>query len=106
MRGAQMTAKYLHATPALEANDVILLYRAADRYGRLGRLLHAPENGERTMDRDDQSDELIWSELMMPHIAADDAHDLIEIDPGATASAIASSLYYLASFRTIGPQSE
>jgi len=34
------------------------------------------------MDRDDQSDELIWSELMMPHIAADDARDLIETDPG------------------------
>src|SRR5271169_3774003 len=34
------------------------------------------------MDRHDQSDELIWTELMMPHIAADDARDLREIDPG------------------------
>jgi len=28
------------------------------------------------MDRHDQSGELIWSELMMPHIAAHDARDL------------------------------
>jgi hypothetical protein len=44
----------------------------------LRRLLHLwakPEIGERAMDRHDQSDELIWTELMIPHIAADDARD-------------------------------
>jgi hypothetical protein len=45
------------------------------------RRLLKPETGERAMDSDDQSVELIWSELMMPHIAARDARDLIEIDP-------------------------
>jgi hypothetical protein len=31
------------------------------------RRLLKPEAGERAMDSDDQSVELIWSELMMPH---------------------------------------
>ena len=39
-----------------------------------------PEIGERAMDPHDQSDELICTELMMPHLAADDARNLIEID--------------------------
>ena len=38
------------------------------------------QSSERVMDRDDQFDKLVGSELMRPHVAADDARDLIEID--------------------------
>ena len=39
----------------------------------------ASKAGECTMDGDDQFDELLGSELMMPHITADNARDLMEI---------------------------
>jgi hypothetical protein len=42
----------------------------------------ASKAGEYTMDGDDQFDELLGSELMMPHIAADDARNLVEIAAG------------------------
>ena len=81
MRDAQMTAECLCAMPAFQANDVILLYRAADRHCRLRRFLHAPETGKRSMHLDDQSRELPGGDLVMPHVAADNVCDLIEIDP-------------------------
>jgi hypothetical protein len=33
------------------------------------------------MHLDDQSYELVGPDLVMPHVAADDVRDLIEIDP-------------------------
>ena len=54
--------------------------------------------GERAMDSDDQSVELIWSELMMPHIPADDARDLREIDPGRRAFDQCVLPHYLQAF--------
>ena len=38
-----------------------------------------PKAGKRAMHLLDQFDELLGSELMMPHIAADNARDLMEI---------------------------
>ena len=80
MRDAQMPAKYLPVKPAFEANDVIPLHRVLDRNRRLRRLLHASETGERAMDLDDQSCELMGLNLVMPHVASDDVRDLIEIN--------------------------
>ena len=81
MRDAQMTTQCLRAMPTLEAHDVIVLNRASDWHRRLRRLFHAPETGERPMHLDDQSRELVGCDLVMPHVAADDACDLMEIDP-------------------------
>jgi hypothetical protein len=39
-----------------------------------------PKTGERPMHLDDQSCELVDRDLVMPHIAADDLRDLMEID--------------------------
>ena len=80
MRDAQMPAKHLRVKSALEANDVIPLHRVLDRNRRLQRLLHASETGERAMDLEDQSCELIGLNLVMPHVASDDVRDLIEIN--------------------------
>jgi hypothetical protein len=38
-----------------------------------------PKTGKRAMHLPDQFDELLGSELMIPHIAADNARDLMEI---------------------------
>jgi hypothetical protein len=80
MRDAQMPAKHLRVKPALEANDVIPLHRVLDRNRRLRRLLDASETGERAMDLEDQSCELIGLNLVMPHVASDDVRDLIEVN--------------------------
>jgi len=69
--------------PALEAYDVLGPYRLPDRYRRLAGLRHRqrglPKTGKRAMHLPNQFDELLGSELMMPHLTADNAHDLIEI---------------------------
>ena len=83
MGGPQMPAEHLRAKPALEADDVIGLHRASDRNCRSACLRHwrggLPKAGECTMDGDDQFNKLLGSELMMPHITADNARDLMEI---------------------------
>ena len=62
MGDPQMPAEHLGAIPALEANDVILLYRASNRNRRHQRFLHrwrASETGERSMHLANQSRELV-----------------------------------------------
>jgi hypothetical protein len=62
---------------------MILLHRAPDRHRRLRPLLHsrgAPETGQCAMPVNDKCSELVGRDLVMSHIAADDAHNLIEID--------------------------
>jgi len=78
-----MPAKHLRAKPALEADDVILLDRASDRHRRPGWLLRGrdtPQTGKGAMHVDYQSRELVGGDLMMSHIAADDAHNLNRIN--------------------------
>lgn len=82
--GQQMSAERLRAIPALEANHVILLDRSPDRHGRPKRLLRRwrpSETSKSAMHLDDQSYELVGPDLVMPHVAARDARDLIEIAP-------------------------
>jgi hypothetical protein len=43
-----------------------------------------PQTGESAIHRDDQSDHLVGTDLVMLNIVADDARDLIEIAPRAT----------------------
>jgi hypothetical protein len=85
MGDPQMSAKRLRTIPALEANHIVLLHRSPDRHRRFAGLLHwwraTPEIGERLMHLDDQSYELVGPDLVMPHVAADDVRDLMEIDP-------------------------
>ena len=80
----QMPAQGLGAKPAFETHDVIGLHRSPDRYRWLARLRWRwgglSQSGERVMDRDDQFDKLVGSELMRPHVAADDLHNLSEIN--------------------------
>ena len=62
MGDPQMPAEHLGAIPALEANDVILLYRASNRNRRHQRFLHrwrTLETGERSMHLANQSRELV-----------------------------------------------
>jgi len=79
----QMPAQDFGAKPAFETHDVMGPYRLSDRHRRLAWLRHwrggLPKAGECTMDGDDQFNKLLGSELMMSHIAADNARDLVEI---------------------------
>ena len=78
-----MSAQNFAAKAALEAHHILGSYRLSDQYRRLARLRHRqrslPKTGKRAMHLPDQFDELLGSELMMPHIAADNTRDLIEI---------------------------
>src|ERR1700761_4084883 len=80
----QMPTQGLGAKPAFETHDVIGVHRSPDRHSWLARLRWRrgglSQSSERAMNRDDQFDKLVGSELMRPHVAADDARDLIEID--------------------------
>jgi hypothetical protein len=83
VRDPQMPAQRLRAKSALEANDIILLHRAADRHRRPRRLLHrcgVPETRECAVHFDDQCCELVGRDLVMSHISADDLGDLMWID--------------------------
>jgi hypothetical protein len=80
----KMLAERLRAKPALEANHIIPLDRESDWHRRSQRLLHrcgTPETGESSMHLDNQSRKLVGRDLVMPHIATDDAGDPKEIDP-------------------------
>jgi hypothetical protein len=85
MSDPQMSAERLCLIPALEANYIVLLHRSPDRHRRFEGLLHwrhvTPEINERLMYLDDQSYQLVGPDLVMPHVAADDVRDPIEIDP-------------------------
>ena len=80
----QMPTQGLGAKPAFETHDVIELHRSPDRHCWLARLRWRrdglSQSSEREMDHDNQFDKLVGSELMRPHVAADNARDLIEID--------------------------
>jgi hypothetical protein len=65
---------------------MVRLHRASNRNRRLKGLLHhrrhgRPETGERAVHFGNQSRELVGSDLVMPHVAADNEGDLIEVDP-------------------------
>jgi hypothetical protein len=80
-----MQAKHLRAKPALEADDVILLDRASGRHRGSGWLLlgrDTPETGKSAMYLDDQSCQLARFDLVMAHVAANNACDPVKIDPG------------------------
>lgn len=81
----QVPAQHSGAKPALEAYYILGLYRLLDRYRRMARCQNLrgalSEAGKRAMHCDDQFDKLAGSELMMPHIAANDACGLMEIVP-------------------------
>jgi hypothetical protein len=79
----EMAAEHPCAIPALEADDVIGLYRASNRNCRLRRLCRGratSEIGESSMHFDNESCKLIGRYLVMPHVAPDDRRDLIEIN--------------------------
>ena len=84
VRDPQMPAEHLRARPALKANHIILLHRAADRHRWLPRLFlyrrGAPETGQCPVYRDNQCSKLVGRNLVMPHIAANDVRNLVEID--------------------------
>src|SRR5690242_7846959 len=83
MGDPKMTAENPGAILALEENDVIRLHRASNRNRRHQRLFHQwrmPETAERSMHLGNQSHELVGPDLVMPHVAADDARDPIRID--------------------------
>jgi hypothetical protein len=61
----------------LEAHHILGPYRLPDRYRHRQRGL--PKTGKHAIDHADQFDQLLRCELMMPHVAANDAHDLMEI---------------------------
>ena len=79
----KVAAQGLGAKPTFETDNMILLHRAPDRHRRLRPLLHwrgAPETGQCAMHLNDKCSEPVGRDLVMSHIAADDAHNLIEID--------------------------
>jgi hypothetical protein len=83
MGDPQMPAEHLRAIPALEADDVIGLYRAPDRSCRLTLLYLGcvtSEIYESSMHFDNQPYKLIGRDLVMPHVAADDLRHLIDIN--------------------------
>jgi hypothetical protein len=83
MGDSQMPTEHLRAIPALKADDVIGLYRAANRNCRLRRLCRGratSEIGESSMHFDNERCKLIGHYLVMPHVAADDRRDLVEIN--------------------------
>jgi hypothetical protein len=84
VRDSQMPAERLRAKPALKANHIILLRRAADRHRWprrpcLYRRGH-PETAQCPIYRDNQCSKLVGRNLVMPHITANDVCNLIEID--------------------------
>jgi hypothetical protein len=80
----QMPTQDLGAKPAFETHDVIGLHRSPDRHRRLRRFLAArraaPETRQRLMHLTNQSRELVGRDHVMPHIAADDLGNEIEIN--------------------------
>lgn len=87
MSDPDMPPQHHAAITAIEAHHIVPLHRALDRNRRRSRLLgrcDAPETAERSMHLGDEPGELIAADLVMPHIAADNARDETRIDPGAT----------------------
>jgi hypothetical protein len=82
----QMPAQHSGAKPALQAHHIFRAHRLPDRHRRLAQRRRwrggLPETGERSMHLDDQSYQLVGSDLMMPYITADDTRDPIKIDRG------------------------
>ena len=68
----------------LDAHHILRPYRLPDRYRHGQRGL--PKTGKHAIDRADQFDQLLRCDLMMPYVAANDAHDLMEITSSAEAS--------------------
>ena len=73
----QMPAQEFGAKATLEAHHILGPYRLPDRYRH--RQHGLPKTGKHVMDRADQFDHLLRCDLMMPQVAANDAHDLMEI---------------------------
>ena len=83
MGDPKMPTEHLRVIPALEADDVIGLHRAANRNCRLRRLCRGratSEIGESSMHFDNERRKLIGRYPVMTHIAADDRRDLVEIN--------------------------
>jgi len=83
MSDPDMLAQDHSVKSAIEAYHVVTLHRPTDRNRRRPRLLRwrrAPETGERSTDLDDQPDELIDTDLVMPRICGDNARDEMRID--------------------------
>ena len=83
----QMAPQDCPAKAAFEADDIVALHRSADWYRRPvparlrhGRRYALPKAAKRSVHLDDQCYQLARFDLVMPHIAADDACDPIKID--------------------------
>jgi hypothetical protein len=76
----QMPAQHSGAKPALEAHHILGAHRLPDRHRRMARLRHGcgalPKASKGSVHLADQAHELAWFDLVMPHVAADNARDL------------------------------
>ena len=83
MAHPEMAAQGVTAKPTFETNDIVAPHRLPDRHCRLERQRRCTrlEPAKRSMHLDDQCHELVGSDLVMPHVAPDDACDMMQIDP-------------------------
>ena len=83
MSDADMPAQHLAAEAAVETDHIVPLHRAPDlnrRRPRCFRQRDVPETGERSLHFDNEARELIDADLVMLHIAADNARDETRIN--------------------------
>ena len=71
---ADMASQCLAAIAAIHADDIIVVHRSPYRYGRCENLcLHGlSEVTQRVMNCGDQVRKLLWSQRVVPNVAADD----------------------------------
>ena len=85
MSDADMPAEHLTEKPAVEADDMVVLYRSPDRdsrhqQGRRRRRRALAEATERAMHRRYQSRNLINADTILRDITPDDLRDQAEIN--------------------------
>jgi hypothetical protein len=80
----QMPAQGLGAKPAFETHDVIGLHRSPDRHRRLARLRWwrggLSQTCKRPIDTGNQSRQFFGRDRVLSNVAADNLHNLIEIN--------------------------
>src|ERR1700741_1677234 len=72
---ADMASQCLAAVAAIQANDIIVVHGSPHRYSRCENLLclnGLSEVTQRVMNCDDQVRKLLWSQRVVPNVAADD----------------------------------
>ena len=82
----QMPAQHSGAKPALEAHHILGAHRLPDRHRRMARLRHRwgalPKAAQGSVHLADQAHKLARFDLVMPHVAADNARDLFNNSAG------------------------